>query len=485
MALAPSSAIPPPLPPSANDVRVMAIRGALVREGRPRLWALLFCMALPLLWDGVPFAAVGLPRAGGYYAMSFLVVFGLALFTVKIVAGRIRPSKYHALAFLITATFILTSVISGLLFFHNPIGEWSPELVYYAPCLLIFLLQALDIRLSEICWGVALAAATAAILVSIDLVHNLTMMDSYLASSGFDNHARRLMILKNETGLAVCLGFAWLVTARSIRVFLAGLIIFSLTFFVLIQVIETRLVIGGAMLAMAAFLLTIPRNDRKLFYTICGIVLLLLAGPLIFGKYITQLETMSSLADDGSVKWRMLTVDNYQKYFDQTSGLGFGIMSIKKFAGNILSFSLYDAPALYGIQRGAWSFFLADTSYYGALFQFGYAGLILTVSMTAISAYAMIRYGLTKGLPYREPVGAAGFFVLFLIFSPWPSNLFTLPWSILSGNMLFSLAARASLIWHRARTASGPQRRGRVHRGGLRNKPQAALAPAGGQAPPA
>lgn len=465
-----------------TDPRTLAIRSTLIKEGRPRIWAVIFCWLLPLIWEGVPFALVGLPRAGGYYVMTLLVIFGILLFTVKIVAGRIAPSKYQGLSLLMTATLIGTSIISGLFFFSNPISQWAPEFVYYIPCLLIFLIQALDIRLSELCWGVALAATTAAGLVIVDKIHNLAMMDSYIATSGFDYYARRLMILKNETGLAACLGFAWFVTARNVRMFVGGMIIFLTTFFVLIQVIETRLVIGGAMLAMAAFLLTIPRNERKIFYTICGIVLIIFAGPLIFSKYITQLENMSSLSDDGSVQWRMLTVENYQKFFDQTSGLGFGIMSIKKYAGNILTYSLYDAPSLYGIQRGAWSFFLADTSYYGALFQFGYLGLLLTFSMTALTAYSLIRYGLTKGLPYREPAGAAGFFVLFLIVSPWPSNLFTLPWSILSGNMLFSMAARAAWVWGRARSAGSISPRGRGGRIGLSPAPATTMQGATGSA---
>ncbi len=444
----------------------------VAREGRVRFPYLMICAGLPLLWEGVPFAAVGLPRAGGYYATSIAVAIGIVLFIIRKMNFSLRFNKFTVSSMALAALFLIISVVSGLMFFTNPISDWFPELVYYSPCLLIFLILALDIRLSEIAWGIAIAAAFSAILVIIDSYSNLPMMESYLATSGFDYKARRIMLLKNEIGAASCLAFAWAATTRSFKVMAASAVILALVFFDLVKFIETRLVIGAVLLTMVAFTLLVPRLNRKIMVLVAGLVLAVTVAPLLFDKYIDQLEQMGSLSEDNSVSWRIQTVDHYQKYFDQTYGLGFGLMSLKEFKNNIISYSIWDAPTLYGIEHGAWGFFLADTSYYGALFQFGYLGVALVLFMTCITAYSLIRYGLTRGLPYREAMAALGFFVLFLsILSPWPTNLFTLTWSMLSGNMLFACAARAAYIRQVAMRAPSPSGR-RV----ARAEPQAAVA---------
>ncbi len=422
------------------------LAGILNRESRIRVWAVLFCALLPLVWEGVPFTVIGLPRAGGYYAISLLILISIIILPFRRIDYRIKLSIYSILSICLALLMLTVSVVSGLLFYKNPILSWVPELVYYSPVLLIFVFISFGIRLPEIVAGIALAATVAATLATIDHYSKIYFLDNYIATSGFDFYARRIMLLKNEVGCAICISFAWLATGRKPLVLWASLVILALTFFDMFQIIETRLVIGAAMIACALFSVFYVSNRRKIGGIFIVAIVALAAGPALFGKYIDQAQSMGSIENDKSYQWRALTVDQYQKVFDETYGVGFGIMSIKDFSGNILSYTLHQAPTLHGIERGTWGFYLADISFYGALFQFGVAGLIFTLIMTLMIPISLLRYAKYKNIAGRAGAAAIGLFVLFLLISPWPTNLFTLSWSMLSGNMFWACAARAGYI---------------------------------------
>lgn len=418
-------------------------------EYNSRFSRVLLAALLPILWDGVPFALVGLPRAGGYYAISILVAVSIFYVLIKLPEQiKLFDKTAIYIVFGFVAVFLGVSFVSGEFFFENPADEWVPELVYFSPVLLIFVFVAFDIRANEALFGLILAATIAAILVFVDRFLLLDAMEQYRSTSGFDFEARRIMMLKNEIGLSLA---ALMVICFKDFEFKGKFIFVAATLLVafdLLVVTETRLVIGAVALAFVCaclFLFNENENRRAITY---GSIAVLMATPFVLSKYIDQLHNVGSLAEeDAGVAWRLTTVDHYRQFFDETYGFGFGIMSIREGRSNIVAFSIHDAGVMYGLDANQkWGLFLADTSFYGALFQFGYIGLLLTIFASFYVAYSLISARKIKNYPWRDATAAVGFVALFLLISPWPTNMFTLNWSILSGNYLLAWAARVRVM---------------------------------------
>lgn len=418
-------------------------------EYNSRFTRVFLAALLPILWDGIPFALLGLPRAGGYYAISILVAISIFYLILKMpqqIKFFDRTAIYISVGFFVI--FLGVSFISGEFFFRNPVNEWIPELVYFSPVFLIFVFMAFDIRANEALFGLIFAATIAAIIVFIDRFFLLDAMEQYRSTSGFDFDARRIMMLKNEIGLAL----AALIVICFKDFYFKGKFIFVvatlLVAFDLLVVTETRLVIGAVALAFVCaclFLFNRSENRRALIY---GSIAILMAMPFVLNKYIDQLHNVGSLAEeDAGVAWRLTTVEHYRQFFDETYGIGFGVMSIREGRSNIVAFSIHDAGVMYGLDANQkWGLFLADTSFYGAMFQFGYVGLLLTIFASFYVATSLISIIKVKNYPWRDATAVVGFVALFLLISPWPTNMFTLNWSILSGNYLLAWAARVKLI---------------------------------------
>lgn len=418
----------------------------LATEETVRLPAVLLCMLLPVTWDGIPFAAVGLPRAGGFYAITALMLAGVFLFLVRQVPSMYRYSVFTFIAAATPILLLTVSVVSGIYFYRNPVSSWGPELVYYTPCLTLFLLIALNIRLSEMMWGVAIATSLMAGLVILDQFVLLPMFNQYQSVSGFSGSGRRILVLKNDLGVSGALTFCWAITARSIGRMIVATLMFCLVFYDLVQVAETRLVIGALLITILLTILFVAKLGRKLIAAYAGVFLMITIAPLLFSRYIERMPTLDSIGQDRGVEWRFLSVDVFRNLFDPTYGLGFGIMSIKRESGSALAYAMHEAPKLY-LEAGIdYQFFLADISLYGPLFQFGYLGLLLVAGTTFLIAFTLIRYGFNRALPMREGAAALGIFVLFLLISPWPTNMFTNSWAMMSGNMLLACAARAAYV---------------------------------------
>lgn len=409
------------------------------------------CALLPLLWAGVPFSLVNAPLAWGNHAVSVLIIIGLLIYTVQLVMGRQTIDIWIIVPLLMTAAMLFSTIISSIFFFRNPASDWVPALSNYSPILLIFLLRAIDVRISDLLFGFLFASSLVAFLITIDHFNHLAMMDNYTTYSAFDSGNRRVVLIKNDIGIGLMVCIARLAMARRMGTALIYTILLAIIGFDLIVASEVRLVLGAVLLATAMFILFGLPTIRRIFLIFAAVCLILGAGQFVFGKYIDRMMSTSDYAsEDSSVSWRLITVNHYRQYLDQSNWIGFGIMSTSPTKNNIMTYSYYEAIKLYSNNKG-WGVYLADTSLLGALFQFGVPGFLLTIFMSLYAGTKMVMIGRRSLVPHSKEVCAVGFFMLFLVISPWPLNFYGLNWALMSGAMLWALAARSDMIDRRVR----------------------------------
>lgn len=398
---------------------------------------------LPLLWAGLPFAFFNAPLAFGNHAVSVIVIVGMIIYAVQIIVGKQHIDIWIIAPSLMLVAMLFSTIVSSIFFFNNPATDWVPALSNYSPILLIFTLRAFDVRLAEILFGFLSASTIVAAIVAIDHFHNLPFMDNYATYSAFDISNRRIVLIKNDIGVGLMICIARLAMMKKIYSAIFYIIILALIGFDLIVATEARLVLGAVLLAIAMFIMFGIPTARKFVFIFTAICFLIGSGQFLFGKYIDRMMSTSDYSsEDSSVTWRLITVDHYQQYFEQSNGVGFGIMSTSPIKQNILTYSYYSASQLYS-NSGDWGVYIADASLLGALFQFGVPGFVIAIFLSLYASFKMIAVGRRGFVPNAKEICAIGFFMLFLVLSPWPINFYGLNWAIMSGAMLWALAARS------------------------------------------
>lgn len=415
-------------------------------EGVVRLPRLALFVALILLWDGLPFALVGLDRSLGMHATTLLMLVGIGMFTLRLLRGETKLDIWTLVPLLMFGAMLASTIVSSLYFFYNPIVTWIPALSNYSPVFLILFARVFDFRLSELLAGILFVSILSSAIVFVDHFYQLPLLEQYVGTSGFDRFNRRILMLKNDNAFGFMIALARMTTARTLNRILGYGAALALIGFNIVIVTEARLVVGAILVASGVYVLFILPGQRRALTATAGILMMAIAGPIVFSKYIDRIASTSDYAtDDTSVSWRIITVNHYQKYFVESHYLGFGIMPTSPKNDNILTYSYYEASKLYGDVGNFWGIYLADTSLYGALYQFGFPGLFLAVFLSFFAFYRLIRAPRGATL-YPYELKALGLGALFLVVSPWPLNFFGLSWSIMSGYELWAVAARAAQV---------------------------------------
>jgi hypothetical protein len=186
-----------------------------------------------------------------------------------------------------------------------------------------------------------------------------------------------------------------------------------------------------------------------------GVLVVLAAGPLLLGKYLDKITSNAQYFNrDASVRFRTIEFQYFYDAFQHTYGLGFGVMSTGVGKKNILSYAANQAGYIYG--TGSYGLGLSDIGIFSALTQFGYIGLIITLFMTGMASFKLIKYA--RADPRFWSAGAAGCLMLAFMLSPLPMNFFTLQWTVFVGNVLWFLAAQTNAEFDRAAAIANPMK---------------------------
>lgn len=411
------------------------------RPERPvRIWAIALFSGLALLWEGLPFTFFGFEISTGRYFASFLILLGVAGYFLQWLRGRVRMTSWEILSGFLFSYMVFVSFISNNTIFPQPISGWVPALYTIVPVLLIFLCRFLDVRSEEIINGVVVAALIACSLIVLDGIFYLPFMDRFRWVATIDRTQERIILMKLPVAVAALVSVARIISATTAARRTFWIAAFLLAFYSIASVSESRLIVAAMILALAAFVAIMIKGKAKIAAIYVGIIASLIVYPLVIEKYIVHIaQSENYISTDSSIQWRIKTIEFYNTYFDRTHGLGFGVMSTGPDKANIMSFGANKAGLLYG--STGYNLYLADTAIAGALFQFGFVGLGLAIFMTLKTAVRLISLGRKGFVSNRAELGIVGLFVLFMFLSPWPINFFTLEWSLLAGNIFWSIAA--------------------------------------------
>lgn len=396
--------------------------------------------ALPLLWDGIPLTIFGLPIWYGKYVVAAVIVVAFVAYCAKLLLGHYRMDFWFVMPASLFALCTVVSAISSSVFFPQPVTSWLFALYALLPLLIITLFRQVQATTYETMLSIIAASLFVSILIVVDRFVEIDFLSVYQRLSGFDAEMRRLVLIKNEIAFAtMILGAAIMLNFPNQRSFIY-LAMFVPIFYTLVIVFEVRLAIGAVLLALATFAVVYLKGRRRIFILFSGVLIGAVLVPMLFDKYIDQLLSRNDFAvEDQSLVWRLLTVEFYRRYFDITGGFGFGVMAGT--GDTILAFAQTKAAALYG--KSGWGLFLADISLFSALFQFGYMGLLAVLGMEVATIWALLRQARRPG-HLGKLTAAVGLLVLFLVFNPWPLNMYTLEWCLVSSGTIWYLASLGS-----------------------------------------
>lgn len=388
-------------------------------------------------WEGLPGLLLGQDVQLHHMAISVLIL-GFAALRIgqAMMAGRI--AKYELFSIGLFSLCIVVTFVSNTWIF--PQDRWLGTTLSVAPILLILTFRLFNFKGEEILAALLWAGVLASFIVVADQLLRFSFMDAFArgVSAGIE---RRVVFLKTESAFALVILAARLLTAKKLKELRNYGLFAAVVVTNLVVVTESRLAIAAvAISVLTTVMFSLPGRQklRAILALVMGVAVL---GQAIFGKYVEQfLATQDYLTDDVSVNWRSRTVEYFYQYFDQTNGLGFGLMSTNPDASNFMSWAMNYAGIYAGI--GKYPMGVADIGIIAALVQFGYIGLLVVVAMTLAMSWRLMKAG------YRQSheIFAMGALVLGYMLSPLPMNFFTLEWTAISGNVVWAIAAFAPAI---------------------------------------
>lgn len=372
----------------------------------------------------------------GQQAASILILAGLAVIPVL---GR-RNFRLTRLAdafpAVLLAVMIGVSFISNQLIFRYGWGNWLTYSYIAVPLLAYYLFWALSISAADVLAAVIAMGVIACGFVFADTIYHISALDPIERYTNVQTGVRRVPILKNEVVLAFCLLFADMYTRpdwwRRAAFYLPAA---ALIFFVATFRFESRIALAAMLAAIAVFVaarrITSP---VQLFYLFAG---LLVGLPLLYvalQSYIQPIldEGFANYATTHNVEIRFRSNEYYLKYFGETGGLGFGLMTLNQESFN---FQALGVPLSFGI---------ADLGMFGALYQFGWVGLLLVSVATLMMIVTFVKIGRDRHHPLRDRLLIVGCYVLGFTLQPIPMNFFTLNWTTMLGATLWYLMRRAA-----------------------------------------
>lgn len=402
----------------------------------------LFVCLILLLPFGVPLNFINVPLW-----QSCLVLYGIILMCwgasfFKIFIKK-RPNFFQIFPLIFVAYIFVITVIYNTATFQNSVFSWAPGLIYVTPMTLFVAYETFDITPRQVARGMIMAGVLCSLFTVVDQFHSLSVFDQYVRTSYMDKGLRRVVVAKNEQCFSFVLLISMILTAKNLFTRCYAIIAFMMLAYSLIVVAESRLALAALVIGTLLYIAFISRRwERFVFMGIMAMAALTI-GPIYFDKYSSSFTSADDLQKyDVSVVFRLKEMDVFRSSFEQSNGLGFGVMYINERLDNVLSSAMYRMGTMYGSKN--YPMGLADIGFFGALYQFGYIGLAFAVVMTFIIVFQLLKAGRDLGNPDREIYGVMGCMTLAFLISPLPMNFITLDWTMTLGGTLWYMACRAN-----------------------------------------
>ena len=396
-------------------------------------------LLLILTKEGVVPALAGLPWEFRYYLTSGLCLLGCFCWLLLVVFKKRKMDRSGWWPLTLFTYCVLVSVVSNVLIFRMPPGNWVTAQYILLPILGSFTLAAWNLSSLDVTRAVIIAALIGASLSVVNQFHAFDFMSTFYRRSAIDPTFARVVILKNYIALAAVL----LVTATMYEKRFKRLVVLAagagLCLYSQVVLSESRLAVGATLTAVALFVLNGGVTGvRRVVVVAVGCTIGLFGLFFLLEKYIVAFTTTTNYIDDMNVQIRFDEFEYYYDYFLQTFGVGFGVMSTSGKAGSNLF-----SDVVLSTTDGGCGLCVADLGLWGALVQFGYIGIGLVVIMTFIMARRLHGSATNRAYPHGRQALAVGALICAFMLSPWPMNFFTLDWTAFDGAVLWYLAHRS------------------------------------------
>lgn len=400
-----------------------------------------FFVMLFYFWEGLPAVLLGSIPSSSKYVVSAFILFSCGVYVFQVARGAIRVSRWEAMAMLMFAYMVFVTVVYSGFVAPLPLSEWLFSIYQLTPVLLIVALRPYRFAAADAVNALVIVGVSASVIVIVDALIKFPFMEVYQREATTDATLRRIVFLKMETAFALSVVAVRWLTASNIRAKVRWSLFAIPPAISLFVFSESRSAIAAVLLGLTVFVLFIQGGTRRLKSILIGSAAMFVISPFFLAKYIEQfLGASDYFSNDQSNSFRLLELAHFYDYFLDTNGFGFGSMSMGEGKQNIIAWSSHEA----GYLNGTWGYGLqlSDLGMYGALFQFGVVGLILTAYMTFKCLSRLIK--IAKVSRYANEAGVLGATMLFFEINPWPVSYFTLDWSIFIGGVLWFVAGRLS-----------------------------------------
>jgi hypothetical protein len=410
---------------------------------RPRNVAIV--ASLLFLAAGIPLTVFGLPMYVGPIVAAILIAVGIAFRLAQILLLGEKTTRWELGMCIYVGYCIAVSLFSNTVLYPQSWDGWVPALYVLMPLLVILPFTMLDVAFIDGIDAIVLVAIAGSLLVIVDHIYPLAFLDQYRRVAVADPDLRRIVLVKTEMAFAFVVSFARLLDRRktltAVFRYAGSMIVIGFALFV---ISEGRLPISATVIGCAIYIVFFIHGKRKLAIVPIISVLMVIIAPLALEKYIDYVIAIGDLRqNDPSVSYRMTEYGYLKVLFDQTSGVGFGIMSQGGDHNTLLSFAAHYGGYLSG--AGRLPVELADIGLFAALFQFGYLGFILVVCLTITVIRTLWKISRKGGPhPYKTEIGALAAVTIAFLISPLPMNFFSLDWTVQYGGLLWFLSSRAA-----------------------------------------
>jgi hypothetical protein len=382
----------------------------------------------------------------GQQVASLLILLGIA--TAPLVNRtnfRLRrPSDAFPICLLLL--IVLVSYFANDHVFSYGTDNWLLYTYIMVPLLAYYLFWVFSVSATDILAAFILMGLISAAIVAADALLQFEVLKPLVRYANVTG-TRRVPILKNETVLAFCLLAAdlygrpgWWRRAPWAPVALA------LLFYVIAFCFESRIAVAAMLMALIVYLAA--RRIGSMGQFLALVFGLLFGVPaLVFAleRYIAPILAASDVGSylrTNNVDIRFQSADYFSEFFAQTHGLGFGLMTLNRDAHNFQSDGI---PKSFGV---------ADLGLVGALYQFGWLGLIVVSLATIVLTFRLIGLGRGRAHPSSNRILMVGAYIAGFTLQPIPMNFFTLNWTALLGGTLWYLMRRSR--WEANRLAAAP-----------------------------
>jgi len=399
-------------------------------------------LLVTLTWEGLIPVFLGIPVHVGRYFICALILGGTLLWFRNFLTGRAVPVGENILLPILAIYCVIVTLNYSAFSAALPAREWMYAQYVLIPLCICFSLSVLGVTWKEIVVATVIAASFCSVISAIDQFYEFPMLDVFIRTSINNAENRRMFLMRLETGATVAiLGTYLLANGRLNTRTLLLMALMLLNAYVLFRVSESRQSMLTVLLAVFYFVILGGIKKERLYYivTLWPAVFAYLLY-LILGDYLEKFLSSRNYIKDGNIEIRLQAMDFFWRQFEQTSGMGFGILSNGEDARNFYANA-------FRVGNGEWGFMIADTGIFSALYQFGWIGLLFAVALAIWGAVMLIGAARHASREQRSVLLAFGCVLLSSIVHPWPTNLFTLEWTLLLGALSFYAATDAKRVF--------------------------------------